>query len=655
MADQRDGAASTGTVSEVDVAAGKEVRTYAVGLEPTALLATGSDLLVSNVNDDSVSVIDTSAHKVGQTFGVNPLPGAPFGVSPTALAMLDKRHLLVALGRDNALAVYTYRGARATPAFEGLIPTGWYPGDVTYDAALDRIVVANQQGVGALGAPGTINQGPGTNPATGHQVYADVGTVQLVAKPTPEAMKTWTQQVFANNRWNGLAGRNRKAGAKSPARPVAIPRRIGDPSTIKHVFLIVRENRTYDQVLGDDSRGNGEPSYAQFGGAVTPNAHALSTEFPLIDNLYGNGTNSAEGHNWLDGAFMSDYLARNYANYVRSYQTGDALMYPKSGYIWDSAVAHGVSTKVWGEDANTFAAADGSPPKGSWSDWYRDSRILEGKETGDLHAPVGFYRTSSDMPSLNKLLQPAYPNFNTAIPDQYRADLFLQDLAGYEKSGDLPALNMAWVMADHTSGTAAGLPTPRAAVADNDLATGRIIEGISHSKFWKNSAVFVVEDDSQNGIDHLDGHRTVTMVASPYARRGAVAHDYYSQLNVTRTIEQVLGLPPMNRMDLAAEPMYNVFTDKADLTPYDARPNEIALDELNAAPSTLAAGPEQEWARWSSGQDWSTEDDVNMEQSNRLIWYTSSGFSTPYPGDEEVLTPKEVAKLHPQSSGPDDH
>ncbi|MDQ1626385.1 MAG: hypothetical protein QOI54_129 [Actinomycetota bacterium] len=654
VADHRDGAASTGTVSEVDVAAGREVRSYQVGLEPTALLPVGADLLVTNVNDDSVSVIDTAAHQVGQTFSVNPLPGAPAGVSPTALAMLDPTHLLVALGRDNALAVYSYRGARRTPSFEGLIPTGWYPGDVSYDATLRRIVVANQQGVGALGAPRTIDQGPGTTPATGHQVYADIGTVQLTPAPTGKTMRTWTEQVFANNRWNGLASHNRRGGhhEDEPAS-AAVPRRIGDRSPIRHVFLIVRENRTYDQVLGDDARGNGEPSYAQFGAAVTPNAHALARDFPLIDNLYADGTNSAEGHNWLDGAFMSDYLARNYANYVRSYQTGDALMYPRAGYIWDNAVAHGVRTQVWGENANGFAAADGSPPQGSWSAWYRDSRILEGKETGDLHAPVGFYRTTSDMPSLNALLQPDYPNFNLAIPDQYRADLFLRDLAHYEQSGDLPALNILWVMTDHTSGTAAGLPTPRAAVADNDLATGRIVDGISHSRFWKDSAVFVIEDDSQNGIDHLDGHRTVAMVASPYARRGAVVHTYYSQLNVTRTIEQILGLPPMNRMDLAAEPMYDVFTDTPDRRPYDVRPSQLALDELNRAPATLTPGPEHDWARWSQGQDWSSEDDVNMEQSNRLIWYTSSGFTEPYPGDDRVLTPAEVARLHPQSGRPD--
>jgi hypothetical protein len=458
-------------------------------------------------------------------------------------------------------------------------------------------------------------------------------------------MRTYTGQVFSNNQWDNLGSQNNSKGSRQ-ADPVAVPLKLGDPSKIKHVFLIVRENRTYDQVLGDDPRGNGDPSLTQFGKTVTPNTHALSTQFPLIDNLYSDGTNSAEGHNLLDGAFMSDYLQRNYANYTRSYQTGDALMYPKSGYLWDDAVQHKVAVRAWGENADVFAGPKGEPAQGSWSQWYHDSQVLEGKATGPLHAPVGFYRTGSDMPSLNKILQPEYPNFQTQIPDQYRADLFLNNLKSYEKSGNLPALNMMWVMTDHTSGTSPGLPTPQAAVADNDLATGRIIDGISHSKFWKDSAIFVVEDDSQNGLDHVDGHRNVALVASPYAKRGTVVHDYYSQLNITRTIEQILGLPPMNQLDLATKPMYDVFTDKPNFTPYNAVSNQVPLDTLNPAPAALS-GPAKVWAQWASGQNYTTEDAVNMEQSNRLIWYSSNRFTKPYPGDSKVLLPTEVAKLRP--------
>jgi hypothetical protein len=276
---------------------------------------------------------------------------------------------------------------------------------------------------------------------------------------------------------------------------------------------------------------------------------------------------------------------------------------------------------------------------------------LEGKESGSPHEPVGTYRAGSDMPSLDRVLQKDFPPFDLKIPDQYRADIFLRDLKAYEKKGDLPALNMLWVMCDHTSGTAAGLPTPRAAVADNDLATGRIVDAISHSKFWKDSAVFVVEDDSQNGVDHVDGHRNVALLASPYAKRGRVVHNYYSQLNVTRTIEQILGLPPMNQMDMAAEPMYAAFTDRPDLTPYSAKPNQVPLDELNGAPAAKT-GVEKAWADWSAGQNWSSEDEINMEQSNRVIWYTTSRFRKPYPGDATVLTPAEVARLHPGAGDP---
>jgi len=645
VAETTDGRARTGTVSEVDLATGRTVRTYDVGLQPTALLAHGGELLVTNSNDDSVSVIDTVKKRVGQTINVNPAPTHKFGASPNALAFLDKTHLAVSLGRFNAIAVYNYTGAYAPASFQGLIPTGWYPGTLQWDTALKRLVVTNLKGVGSLGPPSTIDEGPGTSPAKsvvkGHNTYDETGTISLVAMPTAKQMGAYTQQVFANNQWNGLAARN--TTGKSTTAPVAVPVHIGDPSLIKHVFLIVKENRTYDQVLGDDPRGNGAPALTQFGKKVTPNHHALSTRFPLIDNLYGGGTLSADGHNWLTQAFVNDYIEREFGNFYRSYPAsgGDALAYAKSGFIWDDALRHGRSFRSWGEYANYFEAAGGQLPTGTWQQWYHDSKVLEGKATGKLHVPVGYYQSHSDVPSLEKHLDRAYPNFQLQIPDQYRADLFSKDMDAYEKSGKLPSLNLMWVMADHTAGSAPGLPTPASMVADNDLATGRIIDKISHSRYWKDTAVFVVEDDTQDGADHVDGHRNVAMIASPYARRGAVVSTYYSQLNMMRTIEQILGLPPMNTMDLAAVPMSDAFTNKADFTPYTVKPNLIPLDTMNPAGSKLnAAG--QAWAAWAAKQNFRTEDMVNMAQLNRDIWYAGHGYVTPYPGDAKVLLPDEV-------------
>jgi phospholipase C len=454
-------------------------------------------------------------------------------------------------------------------------------------------------------------------------------------------MATWTQQVSKNNQWTGLQARNEQGDPN--VAPVAVPKHIGSPSTIKHVFLIVKENRTYDQVLGDDPRGNGDPSLTQFGQRVTPNIHALAKQFPLIDNLYSDGTNSAEGHHWLDQAFVNNYMQQMYGSYTRSYQTGDPMSNVRSGWIWEDAQRHGKSVVNWGEQMNAYTDANGKGvPGNSWSNWLHDSKVLDGSASGPLNYPLGTYTAKTDIPSLAQVTEPDFPNFNLNIPDQYRAAMFANDFAGYVKDGNLPALNMLWVMNDHTSGTSPGGISPEAHVADNDLAVGRIVDTISHSRYWKDSAIFVLEDDSQNGVDHVDGHRNPTLVISPYARRGAVVHSYYSQLNVMRTIEQILGLPPMNQEDLTAEPMYDAFTNTPDFTPFTHLDSNVDLTETNPALAATSSDVERAWASWSAKQDWSTEDMVNMAQGNRDVWYSSNGFTKPYPGDDRVLYPDEV-------------
>ena len=632
---------STGTVSEVDLASGQQIKTFAVGLEPSALLAVGTNLVVANSDDDTVSSIDTVMQQTGRTFAANPAPGAPYGSQPDGLTMLDPAHLAVSLGRYNAVAVYDYHGAYSQPSFEGLIPAGSFPTGVAEDAQLDRLVVASEQGLGSVGPYGTVSEGAGTNRATSHLGYNFVGTVQLVAKPVPGQMRAYTQQVFKNNQWNGMHERNGRGTGN--AWPVAVPLRIGDPSTIKHVFLIVKENRTYDQVLGDDPRGNGDPALAQFGRQVTPNIHALADTFPLIDNLYSDGTNSAEGHNWLDQAFVNSYMQQMYGNYTRSYGGADPLINNKTGFIWDDALKHGKTVTDWGEYALDYKDANGQGVTvGSWPKWYHDSQVLEGTAAGPLNYPIGSYQPTTDIPSLQKVLQPNFPNFNLNIPDQYRADLFQMDLGNYIKHKNLPTLNLMWLMDDHTDGTVPGGLTPSAEVADNDLALGRIVDMISHSPYWRDTAAFVVEDDSQNGVDHLDGHRNETLVISPYAKRGAVIHTYYSQLNIMRTIEQILGIPPMNAEDLAAVPMRDVFTNRPDFTPYAHLANQIPLSTVNPQPSHITSPVQAAWARWSARQNYASEDMLNMAQENRDIWYFSNNFTTPYPGDAKVLLPSQV-------------
>jgi len=646
VADKQTGAATTGDVSVVDLAAQRQTSLIPVGLHPTALLAVGNDILVANGGDDSVSAIDTTSNTVGQTFNVNPLPSQPIGAAPNGLGLIDATHVAVTLGRDNALAVYTYTGARTPVSFEGLVPTAWYPVGVQFDSALGKLVVTNDKGVSALGPDQPVSEGPHTAPApqtvSGRNVYADIGSLSVLAAPSADQLKKSTAQVYTNNGWFDLAQNNQPA--RRNIAPVALPANLGEPSKIKHVFLIVKENRTYDQVLGDVKTGQGNPALAQFGQTITPNQHALGTTFPLLDNFYDSGTLSADGHNWLMQANANDYTEKEFGNFERSYPAsgGDALAYQRNGFLWNAAKQAGRTARDWGEYANFFTVNGAPNPDSTWQDWYHDSQVLEGKATGPLHVPVSALNSYSDIASLNNIMQHHFPNFDMNIPDQYRADLFLKDFQHYEEKGNLPNLNMVWLPVDHTAGNAPGFPIPVSEVADNDLAVGRIVDAISHSKDWKDSAVFVVEDDAQDGTDHVDGHRSTALIASPFARRGVEVPTYYTQVNMVRTIEQILGMAPMNQMDLAAEPMRDAFTDTPDTTPYTAVANQIPLDWFPGAPTGAMA---QAWSDWSAKTFAGTdvrEDQSDPAKLNRAIWYSSTDYAKPYPGDAKVLTPDEV-------------
>jgi hypothetical protein len=377
---------------------------------------------------------------------------------------------------------------------------------------------------------------------------------------------------------------------------------------------VIKENRTYDQILGDDPRGDGDPALAQFGAAVTPNQHRLVLNYPLLDNFYDSGSLSADGHQWATQAYVDDYLEKSFTDFVRSYpyDGGDALAYSPTGFIWENAIDHGRSVRVYGEYANHSDA------------------------TG----------TRSDVPSLDPLLVRAYPRFDLSISDTTRVNMIIEDLVRAEQSGDWPNLTLIQLPLDHTVGSAPDAPTPAAEVADNDWSVGRLVDAVSHSRFWASSAIFVVEDDSQAGVDHVDGHRTTAYLASPYAKRGVVDSTYFTQINLVRTIEQILGLPPMNQMDLAAHPMYSVFTDTADLTPFTAVSPRIGL-EMRNPPLSALTGVERAWAVAARSWQFGRPDETPEELLNRDIWYSVRGFATPYPGDGRVLTPQQVrARFH---------
>jgi YVTN family beta-propeller protein len=676
------GAATTGTVSVVSLTQNRETTEIPVGLQPTALyLAEDGTLFVANSNDDSMSLINTGRDQVVQTVNVNPLPGSTVGSYPNAITMPDAHTVLVSIGRDNALGVFGYDGAANPLLYEGLLPTDAYPVGVTLDPALHRVVVSNDRGIGTFGPETSIDKGPGTSPApetvTGHNTYDDTSSITEFQMPPLSALGRYTAQVFVDNDWEHLLLAQSQTPPK--AAPVPIPTQLGQPSTIKHVFLIVRENRTFDQVFGDLTNGaNADPALAQFGEKITPNAHALETTFGTFDNFYDPSTLSADGHNWIVQADANDYLEKEFGAFYRSYPAsgGDALAYQRDGFLWNTVEAAGKTAQDFGEYNNYFTQPSPAP---TWSQYFADSQVLQGQAPGPLPVPLSSIHTYSDIPSLNQIDYPEYPPFDLGIPDQYRADVFLQAFQHSENTGQLADFTMIWLPDDHTGGSTN--PYPVAQVADNDLALGRIVDAISHSKFWPSSAIFVEEDDSQNGTDHVDGHRAPLLIISPWAKRGIVDHTYYNQVSVTRTIEQILGAAPMNQMDRAAEPMYNAFTDTPNDAPYNSVPNQVCLNygpaapfspvedcpaggvaptgtaNANAqpapaaAPAYLPASQRQvfeQWMVWQQDQRFSgpgaVEDWANPAQLNRYDWYSAHDWNPadPYPGDATILAPGQV-------------
>ncbi|MEU2771355.1 alkaline phosphatase family protein [Streptomyces sp. NPDC007162] len=649
VADPKTGASTTGTVSVIDTAdPSAAVGSIAVGLHPTAVYASRGAVFVTNTADNSVSVIDSRRDRVVQTIATQPWPEASVGYEPNAVTLTEDGRLLVTLGRANAVAVYRYTSPQMPARYVGLLPTDYYPSGVFADGK--KIVVANTRGVDALRPD-----------AAGHNTHDTTSSLTRFTLPSDQVVRSETAKVFRQNGWT--AGSVRTAKGYGHAKAVPVPKRIGDPSTIKHVFLLVKENRTYDQVFGDLPQGNGDSSLTQFGANVTPNQHALAQQFGLYDNFYDIGTNSAEGHNWLMQSDNPEYTESSAGEYTRSYDTeNDVLGHQKSGFIWTGAQAAGKSVKDFGE----FQSDETKPAGATWQNLYCDSKNMAATGASTAY-PI---KTGSAIPSLNDVSVQGFPLFDLSVPDIYKEQIWKQD---FEKNG--PAnLNMFWFSNDHTGGPA----NAAAEVADNDLAVGRTVDEITHSKYWKDSAIFVVEDDSQAGLDHVDGHRAPVQVISPYAQHGAVDDHYYSQITMIRTIEQILGIQPMNQLDSAATPMYGAFTGKADDTPFTAVPNRTSLtlgvnpqptcgsdtpaaqDTRAAAAPTSVAVPAAEkqlaaqWQSWASHQRLTGKNAVpdyaNPTQMNRYTWYQTHNWTKPYPGDKKIYTPDEVPGAYLPSS-----
>ena len=678
-ADTTLGTSTTGTLSVIDTAnPSVSVATIPVQLHPTAIYLDGKTLYVANTNSDTVSVIDTESRRVVQTIATQPWASSTIGYEPTAITMQDD-HLLVSLGRANAIAVYKVdrKDPRDPASSIGLLPTDYFPENVT--AVNGRIVVTNTRGIDARGPALTFDKGLGTSPATGHGTHSTTASLTSFALPSDQQIQKYTATVFTQNGWDSKSGKQSQAEQGGNGAVVAIPKRIGDPSAIKHVFLLVKENRSYDQLYGDMKQGNGDPSLTQFGQRVTPNQHALATQFGLYDNTYDIGTNSAEGHNWLMQGDNPAYTETSAGEYTRSYDTEeDVLGHQRSGFLWTSVQAAGKTAKNFGE----FEYGEGKPAGATWQKYYCTAKdVMAGGDPATLFDPSIQLHASSAIPSLNAITDPNAAPFDLAVPDIYRYATWKQN---FEKNG--PAnFNMVWLSSDHTGGTA----DPEAQVADNDLAVGKIVDEISHSQYWKDSAIFVAEDDTQDGADHVDGHRAPVQVISPYAVHGKTVSTFYSQISMVRTIEQILGAQPLNQKLAAATPMIDAFTNKPDLTPYSAVLNQVPLTEgvvtaptcgydtlgltgaaaeaVNADAVKAAVIPASEkataaqWQKWAEKQHFvgtahhdAVPDFDNPELMNRWTWYQTHHWTSPYPGDAKIYAPDDVPGIPAGSSDHND-
>ncbi|HEX5026479.1 MAG TPA: bifunctional YncE family protein/alkaline phosphatase family protein [Agriterribacter sp.] len=617
------GASSNGSVSVFDVQSGSLIKEVAAGLHPNDLVASsdGDFVYVTNGNSDDITVINTRSLTVAATISlkIDAALSGFMGDSPNALAINPEANtLFVANGMDNALAVVNLGPEAATngkgqTVVKGYIPTEAYPGGVCL--VNDQLIVTNLEGEGArvnskeMMHPGTEVEAVSAGAYNSHHQRA---TLSFIPLPDVVALQQYTADVknlmlLFRTELARLSPRK-----DQPARPM--PERIGEPSVFKHVLYVIKENRTYDQVLGDMPQGNGERSLCIYGDSVTPNQHKLAKEYVLIDNYHASGKCSAEGHQWTDAAMVTDYIEKNVRAWFRSYphvQT-DAMVYHQKGFIWNNAADHGKKVRIYGE-----ASIPEMDDNLTWTDIYNKYKAGE---------PLQFKNVST-ISRVRPWLSQNYPaSDELKITDQYRADAFIRELHEYEAMpGDsLPHLMVMALSVDHTSGTRPGMPTPRAMIADNDLALGRIIEALSKSRFWESTVVFVTEDDSQAGWDHVSAYRTTGFVLSPYSRLGKTVSVNYNQTTMVRSIEQILGIPPMNILDATARPMFECFDNNPVTTAYAAVQNYIPLDEMNQPLSALR-GRALYFAKQSQRKEYDHIDGGNDDILNRVLWFAAKG------------------------------
>jgi len=564
--------------------------TIPVGDHPNELLLNkkGSVLFVANANDNTVSVINTQNNKVVETIATTLYATQLTGSTTNGLALsANEKTLYIANADNNCLAVFDV-SKPGTSQSQGFIPVGWYPTSVKVVGG--KLLVANGKGNTSMANP----EGPqpiskadnsgyqmGSTANNKLQYIAGLfkGTLSFIEIPKPDQLKIYTKEVYANTPFSSKRTETADGEIGNP-----IPRKQGEQSPIKHVFYIIKENRTYDQVLGDMPKGNGDSSLTLFGKRITPNQHAFAENYVLLDNFYVDAEVSADGHNWSMAAYATDVVEKTWpTSYgarggTTNYEGGRPVTYPKNGFIWDYCQRAGISYRSYGE--------------------------------------FGEYG-KANIKSLQGNMCPNSPGFDMDITDQVRANAWIHDFDSLLVANAVPQFSTLRISNDHTSGQKKGKVSPQSAVADNDLSVGRILEKLSHSPVWKESVVFILEDDAQNGPDHVDAHRSPAYVVGPYVKRNAVVHTMYSTSGFLRTMELILGLPPMSQYDAAAVPLFECFTNKPDLTPYNAIKPLINLDTRNVA--------NNESSRRSELFNFAKEDAAPDLDLNEVIWKSVKG------------------------------
>jgi len=592
-----------------DQETGEPVSTVPAGAHPSEMVATadGKRLFVSNGNENTVTVVDTEQGRAEETIGSALFPLAPPGSTPDSVALSPNGKILLIANADNNNCAVIDVSTRGRSRSLGFIPLGAYPTSIRFSADGARVYAANGKGSGGSrrNPGGPRPESPRPLNLAEYTGSMFTGSLSVFEFPSPRRLCELSAIAY---RCSPLRAASEVRGLDRRPPDSPIPARPGGPSPIRHCVYIIKENRTYDQVLGDDPRGNGDPALCLFPEKVTPNHHAIAREFVLLDNFYVESEVSADGHEWTVGAYASDFVERTWpVVYGKKDDAEQAngkvkalgypsegrypMAFPKNRYLWDRARAAGISYRSYGE-----FVVNGKTPE----------------EPG-----------TAAVPELEGHFDPHFRSYDLDYPDVKRADRFIEELESFSLERTLPRLIILRLPNDHTYGTRAGKPTPRALVADNDLALGRVLEALSRSPFWKSMAVFVVEDDAQNGPDHVDAHRTVGLVAGPHVKRGAVISTLYSTCSMLRTMELILGLEPLSQFDAAARPMYDCFTATPDFTQYGVRPATWPRDEKNRETDY---GTERS-ARFKLDRE-DAADDIEL---NEVIWKSIKGRSSPMP------------------------